>query len=513
MKITRREIAEALYPQKGHASTIAPLPPLQSNNKKNGADEEKAGASVDGRPAFPLEVLPSELQGFVSQAAKAFPCPPDFIAIPLLVLLGAAIGRSRVLEVKSGWRESSRLWSALVADPGTMKSPVFDLATTWARERQATDWKTFREETKQHEGDKLEYEVKLKRWKDLKAKKKLPLEEEADGPPTRPQAPSWRRTFVDDITLEALAKVLKENPRGLALISDELSAWFMGIGQYKKNGGADRKQWLSIWAHQGLTVDRVTKEAMHIPRPFVAITGGIQPEALKDLDPEEGMRDGFIHRLLLVEPEAVTITYKEEVVTETCKVAIGNLFGQLYELAPELEDFDSEVYDPKVLTFAPEAKAAWVEWYNQHCAETSQDGFSSILKGPWAKLRGYSVSLSLILALAEDPKALEVNSPATLGAITLIEEYFKPHLRRLYPRMLQQKRTPLDLCRAATLKAIRCRSLTYKELRQTIGGRFTGDLVRQVIEDLEDSGELFSRPRIGGRQGVTEYGRAGCETL
>ena len=106
-----------------------------------------------------------------------------------------------------------------------------------------------------------------------------------------------------------------------------------GSASTKKNGGADRKQWLSIWAHQGLTVDRVTKEVLHIPRPFVAITGGIQPEALKDLDPEEGMRDGFLHRLLLVEPEAVTITYKEEVVTENCKVAIGTLFGQLYELA------------------------------------------------------------------------------------------------------------------------------------------------------------------------------------
>ena len=488
-------------------------PPLDANEVRRIAGSVARYRPSTEIPPFPVDVLPETVQRFVSQASEAFPCPPDFIAIPLLVLLGAAIGRSRVLEVKSGWRESSRLWSALVADPGTMKSPVFDLATTWARERQAKDWQTFFEEQKQYDRTQLEYEVALKRWKDRKSSRKLPIKEEADGPPEKPPSPTLRRTFVDDITLEALAKVLKENPRGLALISDEVSAWFMGIGQYKKNGGADRKQWLSIWAHQGLTVDRVTKGPLHIPRPFIAITGGIQPEALKDLDPEEGMRDGFIHRLLLVEPGPVTICYREDVVAEDCKADLGHLFDQLYVLCPENEDQEQHLYVPKKLTFERDAKEAWIEWYNPHCSESTQEEFPSILNGPWAKFRGYSVSLALILALAEDPNASTVNLQATLGAITLVEEYFKPHAKRLYPRMLRLKPTHFDRCQTAVLKALDHCPMRYKELRQKIGGRFKGDLVREVVDFLEASGEVPTRTPVGARKGVKEFYRRGSKGL
>ena len=58
--------------------------------------------------------------------AAALPCPPDFAA-PLLAVLGAAIGTTRVVEIKPGWRESPQLWTAVVADPGSKKSPALEL--------------------------------------------------------------------------------------------------------------------------------------------------------------------------------------------------------------------------------------------------------------------------------------------------------------------------------------------------------------------------------------------------
>ena len=87
--------------------------------------------SDDQPPAFPLDVLPRRLQRFVTMASAHFPCPPDFLAVPLLVLLGAAIGRTRVLEMKPGWTEPSRLWWGLVSPPGTLKSPSLKLASQW----------------------------------------------------------------------------------------------------------------------------------------------------------------------------------------------------------------------------------------------------------------------------------------------------------------------------------------------------------------------------------------------
>ena len=54
---------------------------------------------------FPVEVFPSPLQRFIEDVAAALPCPPDFVGVPLLAVLGAAIGTSRVLQIKPGWHE------------------------------------------------------------------------------------------------------------------------------------------------------------------------------------------------------------------------------------------------------------------------------------------------------------------------------------------------------------------------------------------------------------------------
>jgi hypothetical protein len=63
-------------------------------------------------------------------------CPEDYLAVPLLVLAGAAIGATRVLEVKPGWREAPCLYAAVVGDPGTTKSPALKAVMVPFEERQ-----------------------------------------------------------------------------------------------------------------------------------------------------------------------------------------------------------------------------------------------------------------------------------------------------------------------------------------------------------------------------------------
>jgi hypothetical protein len=68
---------------------------------------------------------------------------------------------------------------------------------------------------------------------------------EAAPPP--PQEPTMERTLVEDTTVERLAGIQAENPRGVVVIRDELSGWARGMeDQYKQGGrGADRQYWLS----------------------------------------------------------------------------------------------------------------------------------------------------------------------------------------------------------------------------------------------------------------------------
>ena len=78
--------------------------------------------------AFPVHVLPAPLRQFVEEAAAAIGCPPDFVAVPMLAILGTAIGNSRALEVKRNWHEGPRLYCAVVARSGTAKTPALGLA-------------------------------------------------------------------------------------------------------------------------------------------------------------------------------------------------------------------------------------------------------------------------------------------------------------------------------------------------------------------------------------------------
>jgi hypothetical protein len=73
---------------------------------------------------FPLDVLPLTLARFAEDVALAKTCPPDYIAVPLLAVAGAAIGASRALEIKQGWRERPCLYAAVIGPPGSAKTPA-----------------------------------------------------------------------------------------------------------------------------------------------------------------------------------------------------------------------------------------------------------------------------------------------------------------------------------------------------------------------------------------------------
>ena len=239
------------------------------------------------------------------------------------------------------------------------------------------------------------------------------------------------------------------------------------------------------------------------------VVGGIQPGALRDLDPETGVKDGFTHRILFVEPDPIKVQWSEQVVSQETVEAVDKLFDALYALTPLIDrnapEPEKQACEPTVLVFTAQGKATFVEWYNSHCGEIHQTEFPTMLKGPWGKLGGYCCSLALILALAENPASTEVDQKAVLGAITLVDEYFKGHLRQLYPKMLARQATPFDRCRGAIMRALQQRPSTYREVRQRIGSDYPGDLVRTVFEDLADAGTVAKRQRVGARDGVIEH--------
>src|SRR5262249_47024475 len=97
-------------------SLIRPVPaePGRPNGGRPAAGAEPGPKALDlpPVPAFPTDVLPEPLALYVREGARAMGCPEDYLAVPMLALAGAAIGGSRVLEVKPGWQEAPCLYGA-----------------------------------------------------------------------------------------------------------------------------------------------------------------------------------------------------------------------------------------------------------------------------------------------------------------------------------------------------------------------------------------------------------------
>jgi putative DNA primase/helicase len=371
--------------------------------------------------AFPIDALPGPCRGLVREAAAAICCPPDFVAMPLLIELGTAIGNSRVIKLKEGWEESATVYGAVVADPGDKKTPAAKVVFEPAFKQQAELRTKHSENKERYEADLREYE------KDKRECRKNGL---AD--PVPPKPPVMERTVVEDTTVEALAGILEDTRRGVAVVRDELTAWVRSMDQYKAGGkGTDRQFWLSGWSNNYVAVDRKHRdEPLILQRPFVGVFGAIQPTVLPELG--EHRDDGLLDRFLFAYPEPVTSRWTDDEISIEAREGIRRLYNDLRNLYMPKDDYGDP--DPVRVAFSPGAKAVFVEVVNQHREEMETPGFPVRLKGPWSKLEAYLARLCLILAMArvvDDEAAERVEEKDVLATVALFD-YFKNQARRVY---------------------------------------------------------------------------------
>jgi hypothetical protein len=445
---------------------------------------------------FPIEVLPPALRTFVEAAAAALPCPADFLAVPMLGVLGAAIGTTRMVEIKAGWRESARLWTAVISEPGSKKSPALDKVVHPLYAIQHDLGEEYDAAKRDYEAELATYEVELAAWKGNK-------DRTADNKPAKPEAPPFSQICSTDATVEALASLLEQNPRGVVFIRDELTAWVHAMDQYKGGKGADRQHWLSFWNGAPVIVNRKNRrEATVLMDPFVAVVGCLPPDVLEELGDERGREDGFVHRILFASPPAHTVEWTE--------ASLGPEVAQNYETVIRalftLEGF-------RVLHMTHRARKVWTEWINGHYAQSSDVELSPALRGPWAKLEGMCARLALILQLAQHVCDAMSSSPASnhasgetidhksmTRAVALIDDYFKSHLRSVYAQM---HATPADRRLEGVRQWVERRGgeVPFRDLcRFKVAGCTTMAAAAQIAQQLAEHGmgSIEERTTPGG---------------
>lgn len=384
---------------------------------------------------FPVDVLPEPVRGFVNEAGKAIGCDASYVALPLLSALASAIGNTHRIALKRGWTEPAIVWTAIVGESGTMKTPAFKLAMKAIRKAQADAFKEHDAARADWEAEHLRYEAELTGWKRQAAKG----HGDAGDPPEKPAPPIARRYIVSDTTTEALAPILLGNPRGVLLARDELNGWLGSFDKYRGGRGADSAHWLSMHNGEAMTIDRKTgiPPTIHVPSASVSITGGIQPGTLSRALGQEHHESGMVARLLFAMPPRKRKRWTEADVNANTEAAVAAVFDRLFALTPETDGDGDE--RPRLVRLADDGKRAWVTFYNQHAGE--QVNLSGDEAAAWSKLEGYAARLALVVHLTRwaagdatlrDPSRVD---EASIAAGVALARWFGDEARRVYAIM------------------------------------------------------------------------------
>jgi hypothetical protein len=342
--------------------------------------------STDGFKPFPVEELPEPLNRFCSEIAASVGCDSSFPALVVLSVCSAAVGTTRQLEVKLGWNVPCVIWTALVGESGTQKSPPFHLATNPVKVRQNRELREFIAANDVYTSEMKFYRKSLSQWQ------RDPVGIE----PQPPAKPRKGRCLVQDTTIEAMAPILKDNPRGLLLARDELSGWIASFDKYssKSSASSDVSKWLETYGCGSIAVDRKTgdEKCIVVDRAFVSIAGAIQPGILSKVLTAEHKENGLQSRFLMTYPPRRPKKWREEEVSTETQVAYSKLVRELFALKHDGADDDPV---PATLRLNTEAKRLFTEYVDRHAEE--QNAMSGHMASQWSKLEEIPARLSIIL--------------------------------------------------------------------------------------------------------------------
>ncbi|MEX2216178.1 MAG: DUF3987 domain-containing protein [Phycisphaeraceae bacterium] len=276
----RAEI-EALADATGSATLLTPRP------------------SAPGYKPFPHHALPEPMRAYIIPRSRRMDVDPIFLIAPALSMFAGAVGNSARVVVREGWIEPCCVWTGVLALPGSLKTQTQDAVIRPMLDAQ-------RRADKEYDDRMREYEAACS---EREALKKQAKGKPANSLPPLPEEPVRRQWLVGDTTPEALAHVLKANPRGVVAVYDELGALFGGFGRYSKSGtGAEPGAAFFKSAFNGKTHIENRKgengrgKYIRIESPLVSIAGALQPEAFQRLITRQYVEDGLASRFLWAWP-------------------------------------------------------------------------------------------------------------------------------------------------------------------------------------------------------------------
>lgn len=393
--------------------------------------------------ALPLKAMPEAFRPWVADVSQRMNCPPDFVAVPMIVGAASLVARHVGIrpQARTDWTERGNLWALIVGRPGIMKSPAMGQALAPLERLESKAAEAFRTALDDFAQGaavrKLRAEASLQKArselkKNADANVSDLLQADKDG-----DEPVRKRYLVADATYEKLGEIFVTNPGGVLSVRDEMRGLFLNLA--REESATARAFYLQSWSGGGYSFDRIGRGTVTIPDVRLSMIGGIQPGPLCDLMQQArrgAADDGLIERFLIAWPDACGPWRDVDRWPDSAaKRSAWEAFERLDCLAPEVLSAaidiagDGTPIGLPYLRFAEDAREAFAEWRGDLEAKL-RGAEAEGLEGALSKFRHHVPALALALHVIDGGTGPVALAP-TVRALALAA-YFESHARRLH---------------------------------------------------------------------------------
>lgn len=360
-------------------------------------------------PTFDPAWLPGAAGDFVRAASVSYQCAVDFVAAMVLGAASVASLGKVVVRVTGDWVEVTQLYISAVLPPSERKSPVFTRvfkpinvwedalnATLALRIQQDAAYKKMLE--KHHEraitkGDEGEVARLTAELHDFHATTPVTL-------------------IIGDATPEKAAMLASENEGRLSVVAPEAGIFNTILGRYSQTPNVDF--FLNGYSGEAVSIHRVGRPAVRIPRATVAMVLAVQPTVIKTLFANaEAVGRGLVARFLFAVPEPMSGKRMIDVpeIPESVSKAYDKMMTALLN-APQPDV-------PREITLTPEAAQAFRSW-RKELEDRRKTDLQSLESWGWSgKLDGQTIRIAATLALMEFPTATVINAGQLRRAVCI----------------------------------------------------------------------------------------------
>ena len=447
--------------------------------------------SPGAAPDLPRGLLPRWMDDWVHEVSIATQPPPDLAGLLSLAVVALAVSRRYEVRPRPGWTEVLCLYVAAVLSPASRKSAVFAKAIRPVTDYERRRGQDMAGEVARSESEYRILEAALKESENRATRAKRATEREdarVEALSLAEELANFKfvnapRLIVEDITPEAMTKIMAEQNGRLGLFSSEGGFFDTLAGRYS-NGIANLDMFLKAHTGDPCRVDRVGRNFVRVDRPVLTLGLTIQPGVLRDLATKPGFLDrGVIGRILYALP-IDNIGWRDatpEPISHMTEQAYHDHVSRLLKLG----DMPGSI----ILDLSEDAMLLHVE-HEERIERRMRPGapYSGIRS--WAgKLNGTSARFAGLLHLASGDTSQQISATTMDSAIKLADHY-AAHALRAFGAMTggrdrELAREVVAWLRSRPYRVEISRREIYRGMRKTFARAADLDKVLEYLEETD----------------------------